>query len=207
MWSFVNVNACAAGLRARQGLPVHGFTAGGGSGQLCYHVIRGSLFIMLSLIMPQMIVLLMYYRKSIFPSSLNRTCKATPHRIRIAVSPWLETNEIQAPVHQSRHSQVDTSLAAIFLVPPPPRWPGPLRCVAPGNHSARELQSRTPHAQLSSATSPQLHSLALSPFHSIPRAGGWRAGAHRAAAGTALAFSLIRDPALSSPALHCIARG
>ncbi|KAG2661318.1 hypothetical protein PVAP13_1KG498300 [Panicum virgatum] len=73
-----------------------------------------------------------------------------------------------------------------------PHHPRPLRCAAPGNHSARELQTRTPHAQLSSAPPPRPRP----PLHP-PRT---RTGPRRRQElepieqRPALAFPLIRNP-------------
>jgi hypothetical protein len=120
-----------------------------------------------------------------------------PHGIRIAGSlqPGGASLQAQPGGHQSR---------CYFSSP---HHPGPLRCAAPGNHSAREPQSRTPHAQLSSARPPPpvLPRPPCAPSPAPRRAGcleSWSpssSGRH----GTRPFFN--PGPALSSPALHCIA--
>lgn len=133
-----------------------------------------------------------YYNKSTtFPSSLSRTYKTKTHFTAAQChtgsgSPVQASLQAQPGGHQSR---------CYFSSP---HHPGPLRCAAPGNHSAREPQSRTPHAQLSSARPPPpvLPRPPSAPSPAPRRAApdAWRAGVHRAAAGTALGLSLIRDP-------------
>jgi hypothetical protein len=133
--------------------------------------------------------------------------KALPSRVRSAERTKPKTHFTAAqchtgsgsPVHfslvgpPSRHSQVDTSLAAIFLVPTTRvRSAVPRPGITP--HANRSRGHPTP----SSARHDHHHqsSLALPALHPPRRAApdAWRAGVHRAAAGTALGLSLIRDP-------------